>query len=119
MNWFEQAQKKLKDESGNITGQKEAAMKGAVQSALLSFADQNEEFARAVVQGDSFVECMKRVAQGVGSSISDLEAYRKAVAFYFPDAKVSMMMKIDIGKSVNDTAEPSGSDIALDLRDFL
>lgn len=119
MSWFEQAQKKLKDEAGNITGQKEAAMKGAVQSALLSFADQNEEFARAVVQGDSFVECMKRVAQGVGSSISDLEAYRKAVAFYFPEAKVSMVMKIELGESANDVAQSNASNIALDVWDFL
>lgn len=52
-------------------------MKSAVRDALLEFCRQNEEFAQAVVQGGAFPDCMAAVAKGVGSSISDLEAYRR------------------------------------------
>jgi hypothetical protein len=40
------------------------------------------------------------VAAGVGQSISDLDAYKKAVQFYFPGAEVRMQLTIDlIGKA--------------------
>ena len=59
-------------------------MKASVKEALESFADQDDEFAQAIVQGGSFSDCMKAVAKGCGQSISDLEAYQRAAAFYFP-----------------------------------
>ena len=95
-----QAVKKLTDEKGKVAGQKEKAMAGAVFEALKDFCLQDEEFAQAVVQGGSFFDCMKKVASGVGQSISDLDAYKKAVQFYFPGAEVKMQLTIDlIGKA--------------------
>lgn len=113
--WYEQAETRLKDEYGKVKGQKEGAMKSAVRNALLEFCRQNEEFAQAVVQGGTFPDCMAAVAKGVGSSISDLEAYRRAAAFYFDGAKVNFTMTVQLEPAEPET-EPK--DILLDLTDF-
>lgn len=86
-----------------VTGQKERAMAGAVAEALRSFCRQDAEFAQAVAQGGSLIDCMAAVAKGVGQSISDLDAYKKAVAFYFPGANIRMTMTIDL---IGDAAKP-------------
>lgn len=113
-SWYEQAEDRLKEEYGKVTGQKEGAMKSAVRDALLEFCRQNEEFAQAVVQGGSFKDCMAAVAKGVGGSISDLEAYRRAATFYFDGAKVNFSMTIQLEPA---EAEPDRG-ILLDLSDF-
>ena len=94
MTFYEQAREKLAKDK--ITGSKAAAMAPAVKDALLNFAEQDEEFAQAIVQGGTFSACMAEVARGVGQSISDLEAYGKAAAFYFPGSKVRFEMHIDL-----------------------
>ena len=113
--WYDQAETRLKDEYGKVTGQKESAMKSAVRDALLEFCRQNEEFAQAVAQGGTFPDCMAAVAKGVGSSLSDLEAYRRAAAFYFDGARVNFTMTIQL-----EPAEPEKEQkgILLDLTDF-
>lgn len=114
-NWFDQAQERLEREYKEVKGTKESAMKAAVRDALLEFSRQDEEFAQAVAQGDSFQDCMKAVAKGVGSSISDLEAYRRAASFYFDGAKVQFTMSIQLTPA---EPEESRSGILLDLSDF-
>lgn len=98
-----------------------AAMKKAVQTALLDFAEQDDEFAQAIVQGGSFADCMKAVAKNCGTSISDIEAYGRAVSFYFPGAKIRVQMSIDlIGDAAGtDNAGTAGGGIVLNLADFL
>lgn len=98
-NWATQAVKKLEDgvkEQKIRMGGKESVMAKPIMNALKDFCLQNEEFAQAVVQGGSFVDCLKKVAAGVGNSISDLDAYKKAVQFYFPGAEVKMQLTIDL-----------------------
>ena len=102
-NWPTQAVKKLTDGKKDVKGQKAAAMAPAVYDTLKKFCQQEPEFAQAVVQGGSFAECMAAVAKGVGSAISDLEVYCKAVQFYFPGAKIHFQMDIDL---VGDAAKP-------------
>ena len=114
-SWYEQAAARLKEEYGKVTGQKEGAMKSAVRDALLEFCRQNEEFAQAVAQGGSFKDCMAAVAKGVGGSISDLEAYRRAASFYFDGAKVNFTMSIQLEPAA---VEPQQAGILLDLSDF-
>lgn len=130
--WATQAVKKLESEKKAVTGNKEKAMAGAVFAAIKDFCIQDEEFAQAVVQGGTFAECMKKVASGVGNSISDLDAYKKAVQFYFPGAEVRMQLTIDLigAAAEEDTpqAEPVAEQtaavaeqpkiISLDLADF-
>ena len=92
----DQALEKLRKEAVAVSGSKERAMSEAVRATLENFAGQEEEFAQAIVQGGSFSDCMTAVAKGVGGHISDLEAYKKAVQFYFPGAEIRMQMTIDL-----------------------
>ena len=68
---------------------------------------------RTVAQGGSFPECMQAVAKGGGGSISDIEAYRKAVQFYFPGAEIETTMRVRL---CSDDAKPEG--LLLKLDDF-
>ena len=100
MSFYEEAKKKLEAEESKVSGRKESAMKNGVKKALLDFCGQNEEFAQAIVQGGSFADCMKAVAANVGSSISDLEAFGKAVRFYFKGATLDVKMTINLAGEV-------------------
>ena len=124
---LDEALKKL--DATQAVGQKEKAMAKAVATVLQDFCRQDEEFAQAVVQGGSFKDCMFAVTKGVGNSISDLDAYKKAVHFYFPGADISVQMKIDV---IGDARKPEPSPISrtetrpekpagiiLNLEDFL
>ena len=104
------------------------AMKVDVLRQLESFIEQDEEFAQAVAQGGTFEDCMKAVAKSCGSALSDLEAYRRAVAFYFPGATVKMQLTIDlIGEAAEKkeeytpkhAAETKPNGIVLDFTQFL
>lgn len=80
-----------------IKGRHQAVMAPAVAIALMSFCEQEKEFEQAVEQsGKNFQDCMDAVAKNVGSSISDLDAYRRAVKFYFSTADVHFHMTIDL-----------------------
>ena len=97
-----------------------SVMMEAVHDALVEFCRQTEEFAQAVVQGGSFAECMAAVAKGVGSSISDLDAYRRAVQFYFPGADIRVKMTVNLMASVEEDAHQSAATpVVLDLFDLL
>ena len=103
MNEFlDQALNKLAE---TVSGQKENAMAPSV-------------FAQAVAQGGSFKDCMAAVAKGVGGSISDLEAYRKAVRFYFKGADVRFRMEIDLCPTAEEAPRSAQKKI-LDIADFL
>ena len=103
-------------------------MKADVLRQLEDFIEQDAEFAQAVAQGGTFEDCMKAVAKSCGQHLSDVEAYRRAVAFYFPGATVKMQLTIDL---IGDAAEKKeeykpkhASDakpdnIVLDFRNFL
>lgn len=69
------------------------AMAPDTANALISFCKQEKEFEQAVNQsGKTFDQCMDAVALGVKNSISDLEAFRRAVKFYFPTADIEFRM---------------------------
>ena len=68
-----------------------------VADALMEFCDQEPEFEQAIVQsGKTFADCLTEICKGIGSSISDLEIYSRAVKFYFPVAAVRFHMTIDL-----------------------
>ena len=123
----ELAIKKLQEERKTAQYDKYAAiMKDRTCDALMEFCRQDTEFAQAVYQGGSFGDCMKTVARNCGTGISDLEAFRRAVQFYFPGADIRFSMGINLCASVEEkdpvmpaapkTDKPS---ISLDLSDFL
>jgi len=122
----EMAVKKLDDELKSIKGNSHiAVMKKPVHDALVLFCQQDEEFAQAVMQGGSFSDCMKAVAKNCGTAISDLEAYRRAVQFYFPTADIRFQMEISLGgedapvHQQEKEAEKQSSPVILDLFDLL
>lgn len=121
--WYEQAKSKLEaekkagkfDRYGN-------AMKNAVCEALEGFCLQDPEFAQAVAQGGAFEDCMKAVVKNCGNAISDLEAFRRAVRFYFPGADVKFHMTVNLCADVEAEAATQVTGTApkiIDLDDFL
>lgn len=83
--------------TGSIKGQKEKAIASATAAALISFCEQEPEFEQAIEQsGADFQSCLNDVVSGVGTSISDIDVFRKAVKFYFSTATVSVVMTIDL-----------------------
>jgi len=114
---IENAIKKLTDENEKFKGgSHESAMRQAIFDTLCAFCRQEPEFAQAVLQSDGTLsDCLKAVAKGVGGSISDLEAYKKAVCFYFPGADVRCVMTIDlIGDAGKSGKKISALEMSLD-----
>ena len=68
---------------------------------------------------------MTAVAKGVGSSISDIEAYRRAVQFYFDGGTVHVEMRLQLEPEGDSAPRPSpapgkkSGDMTLSLDDFL
>ena len=87
---------KIEKEAKEFNGDRKAgAVSGGVKDALITFIRQSEEFAELVYKDSlTFGECCKNVVKDCGNSIADLEAYRRAVKFYMPDADISFEMKL-------------------------
>lgn len=105
---IEKAVERLNTEIKNITvgnsteSRAIAAMKDAVKDQLIAFCTQSAEFAEKIADSDkTFGDCMKAVADKVQYSLSDYEAYKRAVQFYFPDADIECSMKIKTAKPNN------------------
>ena len=82
----------------------------AVRDALCEFCRQNAEFARAICQTDKHLDgCLKAVAKGCGNGISDLDAFTRAVQFYFSGATISFKMLIDVGDGVLSDRTPEAA----------
>lgn len=82
-----------------VKGRVESIIAKETGEALKSFCRQNEEFARAVVNGGSFEECIRYAAGKVnGMGVSDFNVYQSAVEFYFPGAKIEFKMLIHMSK---------------------
>ena len=93
--YLEEAITKIEGGIAAVKGQKENVVKRPVADALISFCRQQEEFAQAVVQSEkTFADCVAHVVKGCGNALSDIEAYRKAVGFWFPGAVVDMVLTI-------------------------
>lgn len=122
----DKAIEKLKSEKKAFKGSnKETAIKKALCDALTDFCKQDEEFAQAVAQNEKTLsDCAKEIMKDVGSSISDIEVYRRAVQFYFAGAEIHMTMRVDLcGSLTESTDKPidtiGSSNLTLDLSDFL
>ena len=86
-----------KEAERNFKGRRSEIVKKAVLKQLLSFCEQDEEFLQAVKDSGKGLEaCCDACMKDVGSSISDIEVYRRMAAFYFPGAGVNMQMTINL-----------------------
>lgn len=120
----EKAREKIKNSLSGKLGKYGDVMKAAVADALLTFIDQDAEFAQAVVEGGSFADCMKAVEKEIhNGAISDMAAFGAAVRFYFPGAEIKVKMTIDlIGAAAapeeeNKAPNENGA-VIIDLSDF-
>ena len=67
----------------------------SVLKVLKDFCKQDAAFADAVVKQSKTVgTCCEEVCKNVGNHISDIDLYKKVVAFYFPKATIKFQMKI-------------------------
>ena len=107
----EEAVKKLTEQDKEAKYDKYGAiMHSAVLEALCEFCRQNAEFARAICETDKhFDGCLKAVAKGCGNGISDLDAFTRAVDFYFSGATISFKMLIDVGDGVLSDRTPEAA----------
>ena len=98
VDWRAKAKEKLEAEDKLFKGGRAAAsVQSYVLRALLNFADQEPRFAEVVCNTErTFSECCAAVVHNAGGVLSDLEAYRKAVQFYFPNAEISFSMNINL-----------------------
>ena len=99
MAYKEEAIEKIKVEAEalkTLSPQGNAVSKD-VCNVLITFCEQDEEFAQAIVQGGKKLrDCIEHTVRGARQSISDLEVYKRAVEFYFPGATVHMNLTIDL-----------------------
>lgn len=83
------------EEAKKSFGRAAAVMAPDTKKALVSFIEQDEEFADAILQNSqTFGDCMKAVEKNCGSALSDFEAFKRAVQFYFPGAEIEYQMKL-------------------------
>jgi hypothetical protein len=101
------AKDKINEEVKTFKGNNKAsAVYRHVADMLKNFTDQELEFAEAVQQSKATLSgCCKTIMQNVGSSVSDIEVYKKAVQFYFPGADIKLTMKIKLNPYEDDAEE--------------
>lgn len=105
-------------------GRHETEVKNAVLRTICKFCEQNAEFKQAIEQSDkSFANCLKATVKGAGTSLEDLDVYKRAVAFYFPGADIKCTMTLDLGDNGFSNSETfTGTDsgkLQLDLDSLL
>lgn len=92
------AVEKIKAEFGDFKGgTKEKAVSSYVSTILQDFCRQDQRFAEVVYKFKrTLSDCCGEIMKGVTSHISDIDVYRNAVKFYFPNSEIEMKMTIDI-----------------------
>ena len=70
-----------------------------IADALCSFIEQSADFASAVMaDGKTLCGCVESMKLE-GQAFSDVEAYKAAVRYFFPDATVEYSMAVKVPKS--------------------
>lgn len=90
-----------------------------VLKTLKEFCKQEQTFADAVVKQEKTVGmCCEEVCKNIGNHISDIDLYKKVVAFYFPKATIEFQMKV-VTKSNDQQIEPERAAVVLNLFDMM
>lgn len=85
--------KELNEFKGDRYGQ---AVKSFVASTLTNFCGQSQRFAQVVYETPATIsDCCAEIMKGCGSHISDIDVYRGAVRYYFPNAEIEFTLTID------------------------
>lgn len=89
---IEKIDKELKEFKGDKYGQ---AVHTYVANALREFCAKSDRFAEVLYKTKrSMSDCVKEIMKGCGQHISDIEVYRRAARFYFPNSEVDFVMTI-------------------------
>lgn len=113
---------KLDNELRHFSGGQHAkAVYRDVAKTLKQFCEKSDDFARAVAETPKTLsDCVAAVVKGVGNCLSDIDAYRKAARFYFPDAAVAFHMNITTnGNEHQETSNRAGDRKVLRLLDLI
>lgn len=96
--YSELAIEKIVKEKGSFSGNQYGnAVKDFVAATLTNFCNQNERFAEVVyLTKATLSDCCKTIMKGCGNHISDIDVYRGAVKFYFPNSEIDFQMNIRI-----------------------
>lgn len=71
------------------------AVKDFVASTLTNFCNQNVRFAEVVYKTKrTLSDCCAAIMKGCGQHISDIDVYRSAVRYYFPNSEIVFQMNI-------------------------
>ena len=85
--------KELSEFKGDRYGQ---AVKSFVASTLTNFCGQSQRFAQVEYETPATLsDCCAEIMKGCGSHISDIDVYRGAVRYYFPNAEIEFTLTID------------------------
>lgn len=87
---------KIASELAGFTGDRYGqAVKDFVASTLTNFCQQSARFAEVVYKTKrSLSDCCAAVMKGCGTHISDIDVYRSAVRYYFPNSEIEFQMNI-------------------------
>lgn len=97
-NITDKALEKLNAEyEGFHGGSKEKAVLPYVRNRLEDFCRQDIRFAETLFKFKrTLSDCLREIMKDVGTSISDIDVYRKAIQFYFPNTEVEFNVVIKI-----------------------
>lgn len=96
VDWRAKAKEKIDAEDKAFRGgRKEQVIHTHVARTLRAFCDEEPHFAEVLVKTKrTLSECCAYIVDGSDNALSDLEAYRRAVQFYFPHADVEFKMLV-------------------------
>lgn len=91
---IEKIQAEFKEFKG---GAKEKAVSSYVSNVLQDACKQDERFADVLLNfKQTLSDCLTDIMKNVGDAISDIDVYRRAAQFYFPNSDIEMTMRIEI-----------------------
>lgn len=107
------ARDKLNAEKCKFKNQDKEFLIPYIRETLITFVQQSEKFAEAVLsEGKTLEKCIDSMKL-VGKRASDLDVYNECVKYYMPEAIVEFEMKIKL------PTEKERGAIILNLEDFL
>ena len=93
------AVRKLREDNGKPKTREGEYLKPFVRDTLCSFCEQSAVFASAVMaDGKSLTGCLDSF-KVEGQNLSDIEVYRMAAQYFFPDAVIEHRMEIKLPNS--------------------
>lgn len=101
------AEDKINKELKEFKGNGKARVISAFVAQKLKLFCSNEAFAVTLADSEKTLsECCSDIVKGIGNHASDIEVYRKAAQFYFPDAKVDIVLYIDVDGMASEYENP-------------